>query len=136
MFHKEQCKKIMPANIMQYIQKTGGATDLISLFKNPNELLKIWRMIDFHKLHTTKLKILGAVFARVLIYVKDKISRPHVPYPLSIRQFLLESVADTVLKHAYLTIFCELFISNKYDQYFDISGLDLKLDDLFQSKER
>lgn len=93
-FHKKNCKKLISSTIVDHINTIGGATEFIDFISEKN-FGQIKKYIIENNLQN---------------YFKHKLN-------LSFESFNVETV-DRVVKYFYILVFYELFISKKYDSYF------------------
>lgn len=103
-WYKRQIKKELPENVVRYLVKSGGHTDIEYIFNEKKEAL-------LNKIN--KSDILHDLLPKSLLDVIIGDSQTHMYF---------------ILLLLYLCVFQELFISGRFDGLFDTQDLNIQLD--------
>jgi hypothetical protein len=107
-FYKEEAERVLGTDITQYIEKSG-------------------QVVDTHKLFSANKELLLRIFQ--LKFVQDLLSKAQLSQIIeSPDQYYM-----LILQLVYIYIFNETFITGRYDEKFDMDGLDIKLMDMIYS---
>lgn len=143
-YHKEKCNEVLPEIVRKNLKKVGGSTDMITLFGKNDNVIKYFRIVKKNHLYiinNNRRKIY-----KIKRYCKEtiKMSIRTLLNFLKIRKYEKvdmmfknnERSLNELLTYLYLIVFEELFISGRYDKYFDLQGIDFKLDDVIYCMDK
>lgn len=147
-FHKKVCCEKIPSNVTQHIGNIGGDTDAHSIltkerFEKLNKYLSetnIWIQLNSNFTRSEGL-LMGGYYENLK---RRLIVTPKYVFTFAIKNQLYkynnlkylyeERKMLNTLGYLYLELFNQLFISGKYDQYFNEESFNVSISDVLEIK--
>ncbi|GEM_PF-1100828 len=156
-FHKNKCREILSKEIMENIEKAGGATDCYSLFADRSAIKKYTKLIERSELYKHHQKLISAIllrrirdfisssdpgtsakqkrtFFRFIKKITGSISALRKHSLNRVAYSFLETRLRVYINLHYIMLFEKLFISGEYDEKFGDAGIDISLPDIMVNK--
>lgn len=125
-FHKDFCKKVFSPEVMKKINSVGGKTELTSLFKDdPYQELKNLKKRE--KIHFGLFLMLIDMYEIVRMCLVNIIKGHRYDITKEINQRYM----NNVIVELYIKTFSEIYLTGKYDKYFNDTSFNITLDEIF-----